>query len=554
MTALLWALATWTADAGPAHRSRGLTPARSTSEALNAALQPRRVALLVGVDRYDDPAFPALRHAGHDADLLAGVFRDPATGGFDDVRLLTGAPTRSDVLSTLRSLTQNLRREDVLVVYVSSHGTRVQDGSRMRRYLLQRDSRAADLETTAVELEALQSWFSSLAPARKALVVDACFNGDGKSVVRPSSRSEPVPETFGPSATAMGAGEAHLFATSPGRPALEDDQLGHGVYSYFLIEALSWSFEQADRDRDGVVTAWEAHDHARGRTLERTSGAQVPEAAFRVVGTADLVLAGRPRDRKRRDRALVYLYPPPSHPLSGATLSVDGRPRGRLPGTVAVEPGRHHLSLVDAQGTLLAQGHLTLAQGRPYRAEDLTRLLRGPSLGFGVRPVFATEPAMRTAVGATTGLELHTYLRDDQAPGFGMFGGLSLAVANGTRAVGGQPDARQQLTLSLDVGTQHDWRRLRGRLSLSVSGVWLPPDHAGERPDEPVRAFDIPDRAGWIYVMAGPSAGLGWVVNETWSVGLQARVAGTWLDLDGDGRASAVWRGSVALGPEIVLH
>ena len=48
-------------------RDKGVVPAQSTLEALQQAREPRRYAVVVGVDAYDDPTFPALKHAGDDA-------------------------------------------------------------------------------------------------------------------------------------------------------------------------------------------------------------------------------------------------------------------------------------------------------------------------------------------------------------------------------------------------------------------------------------------------------------------------------------------------------
>jgi len=554
MTALVLALAACVHHAGePAARARGMEAARSTAEALNAALVPRRIALVVGIDNYDDPAFPPLAHAVHDAELLAGVLRDPEGGGFDRVEVLSGGPTRGAVLRQLQALGRDLRREDVLIVYFSGHGTRVPDAEAesQRRYLLQSNSRAADLETTAIELEALQAWFSGLPPARKALIVDACFNGDGKSVVRPAHRDVPVRETFGPIATVLAGGEAHLFATSPGRPALEDDQLGHGVYSYFLIEALSWAFSEADRDDDGVVTAWEAHDHARTHTLERTDGVQVPEASLRVVGIADLVLAGRPGPRSRRDRALVYLYPPPSHPLSGATLWVDGRARGSIPGTVAVDAGRHHLSIENDEGALIAEGHAKLAAGRPYRAEELARILRGPRLGVGLRPTVLRNPSGLHGTLGPVGrsLEAHGYLRDDAAPGRGALVGLRASVGAARGAADSESGGRFLGEAALAVGAQRDGRFFRARFGWSLGVAWAPPP-GSRAPDAAVRRSEL----GWVYLTTGPEVTVGWVLGENLSLGLHGRLTPTWIDADGDGRPRPELLGAIAFGPEFVLR
>ena len=39
-----------------------------------------------------------------------------------------------------------------------------------------------------------------------------------------------------------------------GRPAREDDELQHGVYTYHLLESLTWSLGEADSNGDGAVS------------------------------------------------------------------------------------------------------------------------------------------------------------------------------------------------------------------------------------------------------------------------------------------------------------
>ena len=60
---------------GPDLDPKGLQPAETTAEALARELEPRRFALLVRVDDYDDSAFPDLHDAGDDARLLGEVLR-----------------------------------------------------------------------------------------------------------------------------------------------------------------------------------------------------------------------------------------------------------------------------------------------------------------------------------------------------------------------------------------------------------------------------------------------------------------------------------------------
>ncbi|MEZ4320390.1 MAG: caspase family protein [Myxococcota bacterium] len=525
---------------GPkAVRTKGLEPARSTADVLQTALEPRRVALVAGVDAYDDPAFPDLLHAGDDARAMGEVFESRRGGGFDEVVVLAD-PTRAELLDALKSLKASVRRDDVVVVYFSGHGTRAPDGDTWKRYLLGRDSQPSDLDGTAIDLDVLEGWFSGLAPSRKALVVDACFNGDGKSVVRPEHRADgPVDGSLAPHGP-LGSGEALLFATTPGRPSLEDDKLGHGVYTYYLLEAMGWGFAEADRDGDQVVTAWEAHDHARAKTLEHTDGRQVPEAALRVVGMADVVLAGEPEKRRQRDRALVYLYAGGQHALSGAELVVDGRTRGVLPGTVPLEPGRHHLALTAPGGVVLAEGYATLSDGHAYRADDLARLVDGPRFGVTVRPAFVASPPFQRALGVgSAGLEMGFWRRDDDPPGRNQVVAVTLGLASSpTRP--DLPTARGFGWLTIEGGWQSDWRRLRARATWTLTGVLIPPSYPEGRPAG-VPPELLPSQAGWVFGTTGPGLQLGWVLSEVWSGHVMARPTVTALDPDGAGVRAVPW-------------
>jgi len=295
-------------------RERGMHPATSTAEELDAALESRRIALVVGVDQYESSAFPDLQFASADARALADVLLGPEEGGFDRVVVLdTEAQTsRARILSELRSLLADLRREDVFLLYFSGHGTSTvgADGE-AQLYLLTRDTSPDDLSGSAIDLNSLQDFVSSLRAERKALIVDACFHGAGKSVVDPTltgTLDDALANTTQTRVRRLGSGEAHLFASSLGRPAYEDDELRHGVYTSYLLQSMTWARSSADRDGDGLLTSWEAHDYARERTRERTSSRQIPEAAFRVIGTNDLVLVGDEEAREARDRALVYQY------------------------------------------------------------------------------------------------------------------------------------------------------------------------------------------------------------------------------------------------------
>jgi uncharacterized caspase-like protein len=268
-------------------RLKGFDDARSTKEALDSSFAPRKIAVVWGVDAFDDPAFPALKWATRDAGEVARILSDPNYGGFDRVVLLNqpGEVRRDRVLAELAALKADLRRQDTLVVYASTHGTMALDQSgEPHLFLVAKDTRPGNLHHTAIELAELQRYFSTVKAERKALILDACYNGESKSALQPTVRQRIERLDEQPTLSRkvrLGEAEAHLFASTFGRPAREDDELQHGVYTYHLLDALTWNQLEADANGDALVTVYEAHDHARRKTISWTTGSQVPEAYFR---------------------------------------------------------------------------------------------------------------------------------------------------------------------------------------------------------------------------------------------------------------------------------
>src|SRR5438067_1109242 len=102
-------------------------------------LRMKRIALLVGVENYQDQDITPLRFAGADVKALAEELRGPC--GFDHVRVFAegaadGAPDRWHVINALRDLAGELRPEDLFLFFFSGHGVEANGHS----YLLLRDS------------------------------------------------------------------------------------------------------------------------------------------------------------------------------------------------------------------------------------------------------------------------------------------------------------------------------------------------------------------------------------------------------------------------------
>lgn len=350
-----------------------LVPAPLPREVVDQAYAPRKLALLVGVDRFDDADWKPLRYPRKDARDLAAVLRDPARGAFDQVEVLASEPTREALRAALARLADLNRDErDTVLLYFSSHGTLARDGrGELRRWLVARDTRFGDVTGTALSMDELRREFDRLRSRRKVLVLAACHSGSGKSLLPPEIQREvegtkagmfvrPIEEVS--RATVV------LAASDWGETAREDESLQNDIYTHFLVEALR---DGADRNGDGAVTVSEAHDHARRRTYEYTRGRQRPSAESTEVGADPIVLVGRVQ---RRGRPEVYSYAPM---LEGFTVRVDGQAVAELPGGAALDSGSHRLQVQKGSGPLLIDESVSLTAGERVELGALLTRTRG---------------------------------------------------------------------------------------------------------------------------------------------------------------------------------
>jgi uncharacterized caspase-like protein len=524
---------------GDQQRAKGFEDARSTQNQLAETAAPRRWAVLIGINDYEDPTFGGLRYATRDARDMGWILKHPKYGAFDRVITLTQPEQleRAALLTELNRLRSELRRQDTLVVYFSGHGTmEFSSDGRPLLYLVAKDTRVADLYGTAIELDALRAFLSSLRAQRKVLILDCCFAGAGKSRVTTATRVrlDAQPAIFTGFNLPVGQSEAILMASTLGGVAVEDDQLQHSTYTSYLLKALGDDRVAADANGDGAVTAYEAHDFARSATLQRSNHKQIPEGYFRVVGRADMFLSGAPSAVAAREAALVYEY----GTGRGLALEVDGRAKGRFPQTIAIEPGNRRLKVTDDSGRVIAENTLELASGQTWSVPMLIDALQGYRRFFGVQ----------LGGGYATG-ELATPLRGGLAPelavtsGYrvkgGTFRGLSLGFTLGFSPTGLAGDSVGALEQSVfrpvfDLGASAVLRRPVGRIQLGAGwyagASFIPPSADAESSTAETWRVD----RSWLLLPGGPILWQGYPLNHNMTLTLEARGSFFMGNPDGD--------------------
>lgn len=382
-------------------RDKGFSQTRSTKAALEESAQPRRYALVVGINVYQDKTWGSLKHAVNDARAVAEVLEDPALGRFDHVVLLegqgegrgegqgagAGRTSRAALLAELRRMKNELRKQDTFVLYFSGHGTADTSPEGSRYYLVASDTKANNLWETGIELTTLMGFLSEFKTSRSVAIFDSCFAGEGKSGLSAQAKAQlgALPNPWAKLTQAIERSDAILMATAPGGVAQEDDRLGHGIFTYSLLEALRGQQEgqqDADTNRDGAVTPYEVHDFARVLASQLSKGTQAPEGFFRVTGKGELYLVGEP-DPKRSPQTRIYAYG--ARLQKGLSLKVDGRTRGAFPRTVAVPSGVRMVEVQNEQAQTLARGRLELLPGEVLELDTLLERLKMPVWGLDLQ-------------------------------------------------------------------------------------------------------------------------------------------------------------------------
>jgi hypothetical protein len=335
-----------------------------------------RKALLIGINDYAGD-FAPLRYADADATALGDALRDPQYGGFSSVEVITdGDLSSSALVEKLRAWGQTLSSEDFAFVYFSGHGVRwIDERNRSRVFLATPSTSKANPLGNAIPLTALQEFLETLPAKRRAMLIDACLTGDGKvsSADADAASKAAVDESF-PFTERASSKEALLFATTWGRPALESEQLGHGVFTAFFLDALTTRRAEADINGDAVVSIAEAHDWARDGTMQATGDVQVPMVIYKIIGREELIVSGKPGDRKAAEVALVTSY---QGPQAGIVMFVDGQEKGGFPRSVPVPTGPRVVEFRNDNGVVVDRGRFDFKPGVVYDAATIRNAFNG---------------------------------------------------------------------------------------------------------------------------------------------------------------------------------
>lgn len=250
-------------------------------------------AVLVGINDY--PNLPQLKYAVNDAQTFHDFLIESGLVKPDNVFRLVNDNATLDSMRTIlgTNLKKKARKGDRVIIYFAGHGATERDvnspdGDGLEKYLLPFNADPGNLYATAMPMREIAYILNRIQSDSLIFIADSCYSGasGGRTVsiggIRSSLSDNYIDRIAG------GKGRVILTASAANEVSMEDDDLEHGIFTYYLIKGLKGL---ADYDGDGYVTVDEAYRYVSEEVPKATGQAQHPIKKGSVEGQLVLGVA-----------------------------------------------------------------------------------------------------------------------------------------------------------------------------------------------------------------------------------------------------------------------
>jgi uncharacterized caspase-like protein len=243
-------------------------------------------AVVIGINRYKN--FPALKYSVNDAREFYRYLVEVNGVPKDHIWLLLDEEATLDrIKSTLGThLRQQAGKDDMVIVFLAGHGITERDatspdGDGLEKYILPHNGDPKDLYASAMPMSEIARIFNRISAERLVFISDTCYSGasGGRTIPVVGARAN-ISGAF-LDRLSRGKGRVILTASDANEVSVEQDELKHGVFTYYLLEALRG---QGDLDGDGVITVDEAYRYVSMKVPRATGQHQHPVKKGEMTG------------------------------------------------------------------------------------------------------------------------------------------------------------------------------------------------------------------------------------------------------------------------------
>jgi TPR repeat protein/uncharacterized caspase-like protein len=251
--------------------------------------------VFVGISQFENREL-TLSYADADAISLHRFFSDHfgAVVPADHFKLLTNAgATRKSVIKTLNEVFNRAMPEDIVVVFLATHGLPDSTGQDLVFFTANTDPNTP--EADGISRDDLLKAMSRSKARKMLLMLDAChaggFGSAGQLLAMRSANAAEVNNLLRGISTAQD-GIAVLTSSSAAERSQEAATFcgGHGAFTCAVLETL----KAGDANGNGYVEIRELFDGAYRMTKQLTGGLQNPALEGRYDNALPIVLAAKP--------------------------------------------------------------------------------------------------------------------------------------------------------------------------------------------------------------------------------------------------------------------
>ncbi|MTI38898.1 caspase family protein [Fulvivirga lutimaris] len=229
--------------------------------------KPKLFLVSVGVNEYKNPKYN-LNYAVADADAFKEEIKKGAESIFDnifDLEVRNSGFTKTKISEVLNNVRLKANEQDLLIFYYAGHGVMSEGIERESEFFLvphdvtQLYGRDEMLYENAISAKEIQDISKEINAQKQIFIIDACQSASALEAVAQRG----IKEERAIAQLARSTGTFWITASGSKQFATEFESLGHGVFTYALLEGLAGKADGGNHDKKITVKELSAYVESR---------------------------------------------------------------------------------------------------------------------------------------------------------------------------------------------------------------------------------------------------------------------------------------------------
>ncbi|MBK8290181.1 MAG: caspase family protein [Flammeovirgaceae bacterium] len=242
--------------------------------------KPKLFLLTIGIDKYKNPKYN-LNYAQADADGVAKMITLKSQSLFKEIipyTIRNEKATKATIYAALEQIKSKALEQDMIVVYYAGHGVMSGGTDKEKEFFIvphdvtQLYGRDEMLFEKAISAADLKKYAQAINAQKQVFILDACQSAGALGALEEQSRGAAEEKAI--AQLARSTGTFWITSTGSDQFASEFAKLGHGIFTYALLEGIGGA---ADVNKDQRLTIRELSTYIENK---------VPELSEQLKGTA----------------------------------------------------------------------------------------------------------------------------------------------------------------------------------------------------------------------------------------------------------------------------